>query len=258
MRRAAGNVIGAVGIFLLEKRDGYGIDVRSVCGNLSPAVLGVPPSIPPRTEVLPQRRHECGGIRAIAARENGKFKGNRGPLGRQTVLLREFLERAEEEKLVLLDRAAEHAAELVLVEHLPAVLLDAVEHLGIFIAEKLVGIEDGVAEKLKHVSVIIVGAGLGHHVGVGAHVPAVTGVEQRSLDLEFLNRVRVHQDRCWAPCRIGQKSAGRGIRNRHTVHGGAVLAEVGAVHGNVRGAFSKLVALNTDVFAPAERPRRFV
>ena len=77
---AAGNVISAVCILLLEQCDGYRTDVRSGRVNLHASRLGHATIDSIRTKVRGQRLLEGSRVRAVPARENGKLKGNRRTL----------------------------------------------------------------------------------------------------------------------------------------------------------------------------------
>src|ERR1043166_5325524 len=101
----------------------------------------------------------------------------------QSVYLTGPLVGKKEKEPVFDYRAAEHAAELVLLEG-GSGLTRAVE-------KEIVGIQLVVAQELPKAAVEVVAAGLGHHVHARSSAPAVTGVIQAGLHLELLNRIRV-------------------------------------------------------------------
>ena len=99
---------------------------------------------------------------------------------------------AEEEHLVLQDRPAEHAAELIALE---AVALGR---------EGVARVEAVVADEVEGAAAEVVGAGLGDEIHRRRRVVAVAGRQRAGLDLELLQRVGkrrrqvqvVERDRC--------------------------------------------------------------
>jgi hypothetical protein len=109
-------------------------------------------------------------LRPITGGERGQSGVDSGA-GRQAIPLAGSLIAAEEEQLVLLNRAAERAAELVLLQNLLAASAQR-------ILEKAVGVEIFVAEELEQGSVKAIGAGLGDQIDVRARIAAITGVKR--------------------------------------------------------------------------------
>src|SRR5208282_5739340 len=106
----------------------------------------------------------------------------REAVGADSVLLAEPLIGTEEEKLVFLDRAANRAAEQVLVQNLGLVLLVETQ-FGVLVKE-IVAIECAVAEELPGGAVKIVRAAPGHHVDACARVTAILGIVLGRLNFE--------------------------------------------------------------------------
>ena len=93
--------------------------------------------------------------------------------------------RAEVEQVVLLDRAADAASELVALE----LLLRR--------GEKVPRVHVAVAQELEHIAVNLVRAGLGHHVDHSADRVAVFRAHIAVLDAEFLNGVGIRETAGW-------------------------------------------------------------
>src|SRR5439155_6047975 len=144
----------------------------------------------------------------------------------------------EKEKFIFLDRTADLAAELVLIENL---LRAARTGRGIETArpvpEKVRCVERCVAKELEGRSVELVGARPRHHVHVRAWVPAVAGIIKRGLDLEFLKHVRVRNskrhvealNRASRPCSV----------NGDAVHRKSILAIEQAIHSHIGAALAE-------------------
>ena len=138
----------------------------------------------------------------------------------------------EKEELILFDSSADRSPVLVLVQDGPRTP-DPIE-------EKVVRIEDRVTEELKGGPVKRVGARLGYHVDVSAHIPAISGVEHRSLDFEFLDRVGLHKADAGVISTVAcETSVVAAIGDGNPVHGNAILLDAGAIDGDIRGAFSQ-------------------
>ena len=86
--------------------------------------------------------------------------------------------REEEERFVLLDGSAHGAAELVLMKLL---------RLG---QEEVAGVQEGVAVKLKTITVERVRAGLGHRIHDSSAVPPVFGIDRVGDHVDFGDSVR--------------------------------------------------------------------
>src|ERR1700674_4596724 len=118
----------------------------------------------------------------VACGYRGKERGG-DPLGRQSILLTRTLIASEDKQLVFDDRAAQRAAELILVQN----LLGGGAGRVVAIVEEIIRVEDGVAQELKRGPVKLVRAGLRNDVDVGAGVPAVACIVSRGLNLELLD-----------------------------------------------------------------------
>src|SRR5208282_2170600 len=71
------------------------------------------------------------------------------------------------------------------------VLIDLGTGLTLAIQEEIVGVQNGVAEKLVSVAMELSCARFQNRIDVSAAVSPLAGVVQRSLDLELLNNVRI-------------------------------------------------------------------
>jgi hypothetical protein len=89
------------------------------------------------------------------------------------------LVRTEKQQLVLHHWTAKREAELVLFEH--------TSWLTCSVSEKIVRIENIVAQEFEDRAVEFITSTLGHNVDVGAGVAPKRRVELTGLDLEFLN-----------------------------------------------------------------------
>src|SRR5262249_43034450 len=81
------------------------------------------------------------------------------------------------------DRTADSAAKLVAM----------VRRLGQS-RSPIIGVELVISHELKNRTVKLVGAGLSDHVDDAAGIPSILCVVAVSLDLEFLNRIRIGQN----------------------------------------------------------------
>ena len=95
----------------------------------------------------------------------------------------------KEEQFVFLDRAAEHASELVALE----VVVGG--------REKVASIQVAIAEKLENVSMKRIGAGFGHGVHCSGGAPTLRSVLRAHAQPEFLERIRKRKRHVLAkPC----------------------------------------------------------
>src|SRR5207302_11488267 len=88
---------------------------------------------------------------AAAIAWNGRQRGGRGAVAHDAILLACLLVRHKEEKLVLLDRPAKGAAELVRIQYRLRQTLE--------IADPVVRIQRAIAEEFERASVVAVGTG---------------------------------------------------------------------------------------------------
>src|SRR5260370_41064735 len=79
----------------------------------------------------------------------------------------------------------------------------------------------------------LVGAGLGDYVDVGTRVAAEAGVVGRSLDLEFLNSVRIGDSNARVETEVTRIAVAGGVVDGNAVHLVVVLLGAGAVDAHV-------------------------
>ena len=147
--------------------------------------------------------------------------GRHGELRRLGELIVEPLDGGEEERLVLEDRAAEHAAEALVVERRLGTALP--------FEEEVVRAELLVAIVIVAFAAEAVGAALERHVDGGAGGVALLRVEVGGLDLEFLNGAgRRHERDAAAVAHVGRAVERELIAARRAIGvdvGGAAVVE---------------------------------
>ena len=151
------------------------------------------------------------------------------PCDAKSVFLPRSLIAEECEQLVLDDRTAQDAAELVLIQDLLRCSAGPI----VAIVEEGIGVENRVPQILKRRSVELIRSGFRNDVHIGAWIPPVAGVVGRGLNLELLEGVWTRYSDSGVQTRIIGGSTVGEIGDIDAVHLEVVLAGVVAIHGHV-------------------------
>src|SRR5439155_124355 len=137
--------------------------------------------------------------------------------------------------LVLDDRTAQDAAELVLIQGLPRCGAGPI----VAIVEEGIGVENRVSEILKRRSMELIRSGFCNDVHICARIPPVARVVGRGLNLELLEGVWTWYSDSGVQARITRGSTVGEIGDIHAVHLKIVLAGVVAIHRHVLRPFAE-------------------
>src|SRR5262249_33983896 len=105
-----------------------------------------------------------------------EIRGDGGEAVRETAFTQTF-ERAHEEGAILVDRAADHPAELI--------PLEAAKRRAALVGEEIVSVEDGVSQEFIRAAVQVVAAGFIDHVQHSGDAASELGAEVLRLHFEF-------------------------------------------------------------------------
>ena len=136
------------------------------------------------------------GTAAVHVGDRRRCDAGTETLIRGSVLLPGLLISRKKEEFVFLDRTAQLAAELVLIEDLLGTARTRCRvETARSVPEKVRCVEGCVPKELEGRSMEAVGTRPRHHIHVRAWVPAVAGIIKRGLDLKFLKHVRVRNSK---------------------------------------------------------------
>src|SRR5437870_985499 len=165
-----------------------------------------------RTVCRSKRRAETGGPPVAVG--NWRQKGCGKTLRPNSVSLPRSLVAEECEQLVLDDRAAQDAAELVLIQDLLRCGAGPV----VAIVEEGIGVKNRVSEILKRRSMELIRSGFCNDVHICARIPPVAGVVGRGLNLELLEGVWTWYSDSGVQARVTRGSTVGEIGDIHAVH----------------------------------------
>jgi hypothetical protein len=102
----------------------------------------------------------------------------------------------------------------------------------------------------------LVRAGLGDHIHAGARFAAGTGVEHGSLNLEFLDSIRVHNRNSRRTARIGRKAVAGPVHDARAVLLEVVLRLLGAVHRELLRALADVARVKHAGIGPGRETQQ--
>src|SRR5437867_9310965 len=180
-----------------------------------------------RTVCRPESGPETG--RAPVAVRNRRQEGVGKTPRVDSVFLPRSLVAEECEQLVLDDRTAQNAAELVLIQDLLRCSAGPI----VAVVEEGIGVKNRVSQIFKRRSMELIRSGFRNDVYIRAWIPPVAGVVGRGLNLELLEGVWAWYSDSGVQARIIGASTVGEIGDIDAIHLEVVLAGVVAIHRHV-------------------------